>query len=652
MNEGTQQDLQSLRQHDRPAWLWDIERRRIVWATDAAVVFWREATLLDLLARDFGPDDVSVRSFERAKRHVADASPLTARLQLNPDHETVFANCEITLYQVGTGRPGLLVEIEHVEESGQSPEHNPEIALARHAPVALSLYGIDGALVTENQAASDLFGTNLPTDLSGRISGGDQAVRIILRVLADGICSRTVRVNTKFGVRRHRLTAKRASHPLTGSPAFTVHVRDIEDSYKIWMDVARVFEDVARRENTFWNKESATDEVTSLFDHMSHRMPKASARLRVFDEVAWGVISFLPSGIIDYANTTAVHLLNPEEPETDSEETRVVGKRFSTLLDPATKDLVMNALSTDKIGTGNATILSQCPANLVRSEGPLSVTLSLIGVNNDQDGARYYAVFEEAGELEAASQDPEDGDRTSELLSFVASLSHDMRTPLNAIKGFSEIMRDEHLGPLDNDRYKDYVSDIHSSSTHLLGLVNNLLELSKIKAGQFDVRRADVNLKQLMADCARMLLPLAKEAGVTLSLRASNHLPSVHIDPDACERVLLNLLSNAVKFSNQGDKVYLVAKTRTDGGVTIQVKDSGPGMSADDVEIALQPFRQTQSARKLASEKPHLKGTGLGLPLAKALTEANSGSFKIDSTPGTGTTVSITFPADLAAVPG
>jgi PAS domain S-box-containing protein len=220
---------------------------------------------------------------------------------------------------------------------------------------------------------------------------------------------------------------------------------------------------------------------------------------------------------------------------------------------------------------------------------------------------------------------------------FLANMSHELRTPLNAIIGFSEVISSALFGPLDA-RYRDYAQDIHGSGHHLLRIINDLLDLSKVEAGRLELHEGDVQIAAMFETCRRMVSDRADSGGVTLDVEPTNL--RVTGDELRLEQVLLNLVSNAVKFTPSGGKVHVAAMSGPGGEVSISVADTGIGMAADEIPRALQPFGQIDNSLT----RPH-GGTGLGLPLAKRLVELHGGTLKIESAPGRGTIVTVTLPA-------
>ena len=224
---------------------------------------------------------------------------------------------------------------------------------------------------------------------------------------------------------------------------------------------------------------------------------------------------------------------------------------------------------------------------------------------------------------------------------FLANMSHELRTPLNAIIGFSEMMRLETFGPIGNPRYIEYVGDIHESGTHLLSLINDILDLSKIEAGAFELKEEEVDLAQVVAACRRIIEVRAKEAGLTLDTRLSGKLPKLWSDERAVKQIILNLLSNAVKFTPTGGKVTVRAEIEEDGCFVLSVSDTGIGIDADDIPKVFKPFSQIDGSLSRKHD-----GTGLGLPLVKSLVDVHGGTIELESELGNGTIITIRFPAE------
>jgi signal transduction histidine kinase len=225
---------------------------------------------------------------------------------------------------------------------------------------------------------------------------------------------------------------------------------------------------------------------------------------------------------------------------------------------------------------------------------------------------------------------------------FLANMSHELRTPLNAIIGFSDMIQAQTFGPVGSPRYLDYLKDISQSGHHLLRIINDILDLSKIEAGRASVHdEEEFPLAAAIEATTRMMRPLAERERVALEAPASaTGLRLVAVERMVCQ-ILINLLSNAVKFTPAGGRVSLSAARTPEGGLLLAVTDSGVGMAPNEIKVALTPFGQVSNALS----RKHT-GTGLGLPLAKAMMELHGGTLRIASAPGQGTTVSLYFPPE------
>jgi signal transduction histidine kinase len=228
---------------------------------------------------------------------------------------------------------------------------------------------------------------------------------------------------------------------------------------------------------------------------------------------------------------------------------------------------------------------------------------------------------------------------------FLANMSHELRTPLNAIIGFSEILSGEHLGPLKNARYLEYANDIHTSGEHLLSIINDVLDMSKIEAGKLDIFDEEISVRALLDGSVRMVRERARKQAVELVCTVAHPDHAIVADERAMKQCLLNLLSNAIKFSEVGGKITVDAMIDEQGRSVLTVADQGIGMTAEELERALQPFGQAH-----ASTTRMYGGTGLGLPITQGLVEAHGGVMSIASAPGEGTRVSIILPVERTRV--
>lgn len=223
---------------------------------------------------------------------------------------------------------------------------------------------------------------------------------------------------------------------------------------------------------------------------------------------------------------------------------------------------------------------------------------------------------------------------------FLANMSHELRTPLNAIIGFSELMEGQIFGPLQSN-YLEYAGDIKGSGEHLLGIISDILDLSKVETGNLDIEEKELDIAELLASCQLMVAGRAQEAGVTMTFEVPNGLPAIYADPLRLKQILLNLLDNAIKFTPEEGRVTLLCAIKNNGDVGMTVRDTGAGIVEEDIPKILEKFGQIRDGHAHAHE-----GAGLGLAIANALTELHGGTLAIESEVGKGTTVEATFPHD------
>jgi len=247
-------------------------------------------------------------------------------------------------------------------------------------------------------------------------------------------------------------------------------------------------------------------------------------------------------------------------------------------------------------------------------------------------------------ELETANALSDESRRRAEAANmaksrFLATMSHELRTPLNAILGFSEVMKDEVLGPMKNNQYKSYAADIHGSGQHLLNLINEILDLSRIEAGRHELQEESLSIGPIVEECISMMQIRAKARNITLHDAREIKLPNVWADERAIRQVILNLLSNAVKFTPIGGEVWVKAGWTSGGGQYVSVRDSGPGIPEEEIPVVLEAFGQGSMAIKSAEQ-----GTGLGLSIVQALVNMHGGKFKLRSKIRNGTEAVFTLP--------
>jgi signal transduction histidine kinase/PAS domain-containing protein len=288
---------------------------------------------------------------------------------------------------------------------------------------------------------------------------------------------------------------------------------------------------------------------------------------------------------------------------------------------------------------GGASALALILTNGEAAQQRRATALSLSAAENE--------IRELAAKLEAAKKSEEElrgvtreaQKAAAAKADFLGKVSHEIRTPLNAITGFTEVIMAERFGPIGNERYREYLKDVHAAGMHLVALLNDLLDLSKIESGQLGLTFGNVSLNELTQQCVGIMQPQASRARIIIRTALAPALPQVVADERSLRQIVLNLLSNSIKFTGPGGQVIVSTAFADNGEAVLRVRDTGVGMSEKDVEAALEPFRQTATSGSWGSG-----GTGLGLPLTKALAEANRAHFSIKSAPNAGTLIEVAFP--------
>ncbi len=307
------------------------------------------------------------------------------------------------------------------------------------------------------------------------------------------------------------------------------------------------------------------------------------------------------------------------------------GTQFDTALELIQGQLAPTQAPSEDINTSGHAELELADGRWLRMTGSATSEGGSIIFLSD-----FTAIKEREESLRRAKREAEAANASKTR--FLANMSHELRTPLNAIIGFSEIISGQFFGALGNARYLDYSGDILRSGRHLLAVINDVLDLSKSEAGKMVLAARETDMRDVLKDCITMIREQCAEAGLTLSVTGMDHALPMTGDAAKLRQIFLNLLSNAIKFTEKGGRVSLDACSTADS-IAVTVADTGIGMDPEDVEIAFQPFSQVDNRLERRYE-----GTGLGLPLTKALVDLHKGNIVIDSARGRGTRITVSFP--------
>jgi PAS domain S-box-containing protein len=384
----------------------------------------------------------------------------------------------------------------------------------------------------------------------------------------------------------------------------------------------------------------ATLAQLAAFAIESRRAENALAEMRQRNELILGAAA---DGIFGVDADGRVTFANPAA-------TRLLGLRLEEMIGCHAEDLLRVPDGRGESLPITTTLTDGQPrqverAEIGRQDGKLlSVQIAVTPIARRLSSLRAVVVFHDIStqiaaqrSLRRAAEEAEAASRSKS--NFLAHMSHELRTPLNAIIGFSEVMSAQTLGPLNHPHYHEYAQHILTSGQHLLSLINDLLDLSKIEAGKLELWEETVDLGKLIERCRVFVAEAAENKGVALVLRTAPDLPDLRCDARKLKQVLVNLLSNAVKFTPPGGRILLEAAADDEDGVVIRVVDTGIGIAAEHIEKVMSPFGQVHEASNRDTQ-----GTGLGLPLSKALVELHAGRLFLESRPGKGTTAVVQLP--------
>lgn len=625
--------LDQLRESSFPSFVWDVTRARISWGNRAALVFFDETSLLDLIERDFDSKDPTV----------CELADIASRFEAEPMVETrlVFDGalarqavaCHCYPAALDDGRAGLTVTI--VPASSTAPRTRFE-EIAEAAPAPLLLVSPEGTILYRNEDARRTLPHSAPDSPFENLFENTRRMGPLLELaLSNSSASRTVSLRTKAGFRMHRLTVRKIQDPQRETPALVVLLRDIADRRAREAEQTNAVNThaslLAQVSDFQWQLDQA-DRLTGLSPEFENLTGQALNTLigLSFSDMARVMDITLPPALAQLlSERKSFHDLPFDLPTPDG-----------------LKPFLLSGVPT--------------PAHGMTPRGWLGIArraLDPVETIIEKEVVREVMVPDFTKQEELTRELTAVQDELKLKSNLLSTVAHELKTPLNAILGFSEIMQSERYGALGDERYQKYAGHIHRSGEYLLDLVRDFLDLNKIEAGRFTPAFERIDLPLILRECIDLIALDAERNHISLNLDIPDTLPALVADPRSVQQIMLNLLSNAVKFTTSGGKVTLLAKGTADGGLAIEVQDTGYGMSEEDIELALQPFMQAgkralngsgistpQDMKASQMADKNAKGSGLGLPITKALCEANHADFSLTSEPNVGTCVRITFP--------
>ncbi len=692
MSAATKPTLDDLRHVPEPVWLWDAERRRIVWANDPGLKAFGCASLYEIVDRPFDHREPGVERLAGLAADLSWGQHRKVLLHLPSTGRESPYSCDVFVHALADGRAGLLT----VARAG-SPE--PRL---QEAPRPQQPHPGDAGLASR----ADAFAA-LKRSLSDNLRG-EPAARATATPPAEANAAppwpiRHTLEQAPFGIivcrsgralfatpRAAELVGHSGAAAIVGDANLLADLHSVPTGASLLVefqkpDISPVL--VSRHPLPWHNGPAEQFSLRALAvsspngvsaTEQASPPPVAKEEVRIAEPAAGkrGQKSIKPQGgtaetippattpadvialdelkaILDVASDGIVTLGKDGEILTLSAAAEAIfgmatpaaaGKPLSHLLHPESRRPFQDYLKGLK-DAGLATVFNDgremLAINAQGGEVPLFMTIGKLQSLNSK--ARFCAVVRDLTSwkrtenelVEARDRAVESNRQKSD---FLAHISHELRTPLNAILGFSDVMRTQRFGHVGNEKYLAYANDIHASGSHLLSIVSDLLDLSKVEAGKLELDFMAVGLEEVADYALNLLKDEAGAAGVILRKSLPANLPRVVGDQKTLRQVMINLLSNGIKYSNAGGEVLISAVMAEKGALTLRIKDTGIGMSEAEVEEVLKPYGRIENATR------QRQGTGLGLPLTRSLVEANRAKFSISSKSGEGTLVEILFP--------
>ncbi|MCP1337658.1 sensor histidine kinase [Futiania mangrovi] len=692
----------------RPAWLWDPVRARILWANRPALDFWREESAADLGVRDFGSEDPAARLIAASRAALSEGKIVARRATILRDGEAIPAALQLAGVTLSSGREVVFVLAE--PDTSRAPEVLRLEALVRLSPVPMTVYSAEGRARFQTEEADRLFGPASRGHLTRRIMNPERTRTLLASALSNGSAARVCVVMTEVGPARMRVAMRRFTDPKTGETSIIAVFEEAgaaPAAYAVGTDTLRTAETGApapvmtARTAGDAPDDAGPDAAEAEADGAGTEVLSRSTAAQAARSATRAEAPASPFGALTPGSgLPPLGSLLGEAAAPQEEAAAARPAPAAETGEAATQQAIMSAL--DAAGTGILTLdaagdvvaISHGAAHLFRIDAEDAIGRRFASFLNEPSARRLDSFlrfgpvmaptnFESGGEVQgvrldgttlplslvlrriegkgaerlvAVVRDMSEQKRLVDQLdqarvmgggfqgNFLANVSHEIRTPLNAMIGFTDLMLKETFGPVGNAKYVEYLNDVHDSGLHVLSLVNDLLDLSKAQAGRLDLHLEPLDVGEVVKASERFVSPQAMAGKVALETRVVDGLPLIRADERSLRQIIINLASNAVKFTREGGRVSMWVRRAEGGGVEIVVRDTGIGMTPEELREALEPYGQVKS-----DVRRDQAGTGLGLPLARALAEAMKARFQIESEKGKGTAVHIIFGPECVA---
>ncbi|MCP4934123.1 MAG: HAMP domain-containing histidine kinase [bacterium] len=646
-----------------PVWLWDVECSRIAWANRACLEFCGALTMNELIRLKFQHDAPFARQLARLSKQQMGVAGVRELLRFPTKGGEFILDCLCSSLEIESGRAGVLVELvadkgmvkSALDEAPAEPYKNGHLEstekesglmvdqIVQHNPKAQSKYmpAID---LGEQVASAD---TQKPENaMNGLEIEAGQVDDEDLRTLREI----ALMINGPGG--GAALGVAQANVP-SGSPAGDG--RPVVATRK-----TGAMPNADKPSSLVEKDHSSTNQAARAERQSDQPSPIVGGERNYFLESLPAALAIAMGGRLIRANKTFLYAFGFGS----ESELRKAGGLAALFPRSQNGVLIEDGSTLDAEQSKRQKSHSARIETLAisRSGRQRHIPIAFRNVSTGHEPVQILILHEDAlwqdeNSLEAPElarqeylrDDPQNIGQDS--IDFLATVSHEVRTPLNSIIGFSELMKDERFGTVDVNRFRGYAADIHASAVHALSLINDLLDITKIMAGKPDLEFADVEIDGVIIDALNGMRVQAQKKQIILQFSIEDGLPALYADKRSLKQILLNLISNAVKFTQAGGQVSVSARPSASHGVILSVTDTGIGMQADEIGTALEPFAQIKTAQNsnFGDMSQTEKGSGLGLPLTKALVKAHHASFNIVSTPGRGTTIEIHFPAERLA---